>query len=157
MKAAVLGVGSILFKDDGLGVAAARKLEETQWPGDISIYDAGTALINLLPVFAENNLVIVIDALKGDNIPGTIYRLLPGELTEWSKKTASFHDAEVMDVINLAALFNSQAEVIIFGMEPADLTLGIGLSAPIQERLPVLVEYVRQELTAYIEKYPKDC
>jgi hypothetical protein len=38
------------------------------------------------------------------------------------------------------------AEVIIFGMEPLNLDTTLSLSSRIEERLPVLIEHVRQEL-----------
>lgn len=148
MNIAVLGIGNVLRRDDGLGVAAAKQLAAMRWPEHIRIYDAGTALMSLWDVFAENQVIIVIDALKGGNEPGTVYRFSADELGGGRRETlSSLHDLQVEDMIRMAALFNKHPRVIFFGMEPAALDMEPGLSERIQEKLPLLVECIRKELT----------
>jgi hydrogenase maturation protease len=128
-------------------------LAESPWPAGLVIYEAGIAVMNLWDVFIKNRLVIIIDALYGGQKPGTIYRLTPEEMDAQSKETRSLHDLGVMDIINMAAWSQHRPQVIIYGMEPGELTPEIGLSEHIRERLPALVECVRQELTSCVEKY----
>jgi hydrogenase maturation protease len=148
---AVLGIGNILLKDDGVGVEVANRLAEMPWPDNVSIIDAGTAIMSLLDVFIKNEKIIVVDCLKGGHEPGTIYRLNPEQLGAWQKESLSLHDVQVLDMMKMAALFNSHPDVVIFGIEPHTLELNLGLSETMQERFHVLVEHVRQELVNTIE------
>lgn len=150
-KIAVLGIGNILMTDDGVGVEAANRLAEMSWPVSVEIYDAGTAVMNMLDAFVKNDIIIVIDALQGGHEPGSIYRLTPQQLGERQLETLSIHDVQVLDVANMAELFGHKPEVIIFGIEPYIVDLHLGLSDLMQARLPVLVEHVRQELTDLID------
>jgi len=151
-KIAVLGVGNILRSDDGVGVEAANRLAKIAWPDNVTIYDAGTAIMNMLDVFINQDILIVIDALEGGHEPGTIYRLTPEQLGEWRREGFSLHDVQVLDMLNVAALINYHPTVIIYGIEPYVLKLNLGLSEQMQASLPVLLTYVRQELSDLIEK-----
>ena len=150
MKIAVLGIGNILCKDDGLGVAAANILAEQSWPGNVTVYDAGTAVMKLWDVFMNHEMIIIIDALRGDGAPGTIYRLTPGDLAEGEGAILSLHDLGIVDVLRLAGVLNRRPRVIIFGMEPADLSWEIGLSEPVRENLAALVACIRRELSPHL-------
>lgn len=147
-RIAVLGIGNILMMDDGVGVEVASKLADLQWPENVKIYDAGTAIMNMLDVFLDNDKLIIVDALTGGYEPGSIYRLTPEQLSEWQTDLLSLHDVQVIDMFKLAALFNRQPEVIIYGIEPYIIDFNLGLSAMMEERLPLLMKHIRQELAA---------
>ena len=74
MTTAILGVGNLLMKDDGVGVHVARALASLDLPDDVVVIDAGTDPDVAYDVdYADR--IIVIDAVLGDGPPGTIYRL----------------------------------------------------------------------------------
>jgi len=143
---AILGIGNILMQDDGAGVEVVKRLEQLDWPENISFIDGGTAVLSLLDVFINNQKIIVVDTLKGGHQPGTVYRLTPEQLGEWKKESLSLHDVQVLDVMRMAALFNSYPEVIIYGIEPYIIEMELGLSEPMLARLPALLECVRREI-----------
>jgi hydrogenase maturation protease len=143
---AVLGIGNILLTDDGVGVEVVKRLVELSWPGNVDIIDAGTAILSLLDVFVKNDRIIVVDALKGGQEPGTIYRLTPEQLGAWQTASLSLHDVQVLDVLKMAGLLGSHPEMIFYGIEPFQVELGIGLSSNMEERVSVMLDYVRREL-----------
>jgi hydrogenase maturation protease len=143
---AVLGIGNILLTDDGVGVEVVKRLMEAPWPGNVDIIDGGTAILSLLDVFIKNDKIIVVDALQGGHEPGTIYRLTPEQLGNWQKGYLSLHDVQVLDVMKMAALFDSYPEVILYGIEPFRVELSLGLSGEMEGRVPVLLDYVCREL-----------
>lgn len=149
-KIAVIGIGNVLMADDGVGVEAVNRLADMSWPENVTIFDAGTSIMQLLDVFKSNNIVIVIDALCGGHEPGAIYRLTAKELGYEQSVGMSLHDVQVLDILNIAAFFHKPPEVIIYGIEPYILTLNYGLSPAMQKQLPVLVEQVKQEIKQYV-------
>lgn len=150
-KIAVLGIGNILMQDDGVGVEVATRLMVEEWPSNVEFIDAGTAILSLLGVFTDCDTIIVVDALRGGHGPGTIYRLTPEQLAGLQKDALSLHDIHVLDMIKMAALFNRQPQVIIYGIEPFRLAMELGITKQMQERLPVLLDYVRQELVGLLK------
>ena len=151
---AVLGIGNILLKDDGVGVEAANQLAAMPWPEKVSVIDAGTAILSLLDVFLKNDRIVVIDALTGGQPPGTIYRLTPEELGVWRTGQLSLHDVQVLDIVKMAALFDRHPEVIIYGIEPFEVELELGLSGPMTGRLPELVKLVKLEVETLLDSGP---
>ena len=63
----VMGVGNILMGDEGVGVHAARLLEEQLLPGHPAILDGGTGGFHLLSLFEEYDPIILIDATMDGN------------------------------------------------------------------------------------------
>lgn len=151
-KIAVLGIGNILMKDDGAGVEVVNRLEKMSWPENVSFIDGGTAILSLLDVFINHQKIIVVDTLKGGHEAGTIYRLTPEQLGTWKIEKMSLHDVQVLDVLRMAALFNSHPEVIIYGIEPYTIELDLCLSAQMLDRLPVLLDEVKNELEGLLSQ-----
>ncbi|HSH74235.1 MAG TPA: hydrogenase maturation protease, partial [Longimicrobiales bacterium] len=72
----VLGVGSPLMGDDGLGVAAVEMLRE-RWSGDQAVVflDGGTWGMRVLPYIEGARRLLVLDAIRKGEEPGTLVRL----------------------------------------------------------------------------------
>ena len=72
----ILGVGNILYGDDGFGPAVAQRLEATGLPADIAVMDVGTGvrkiLFNLLFTERRPELVVVVDAVDRGWPPGEL-------------------------------------------------------------------------------------
>ncbi len=72
----VLGVGNILLGDEGIGVHVVRELEKEKLSGNVELMDAGTALFSVVHLLKKRKKVIVIDAAKGGEEPGTINKAM---------------------------------------------------------------------------------
>ena len=71
----ILGVGNILFSDEGFGVRVVEKLDESyEFPENVSIIDGGVLGLNLLGVISEADRLIVIDAVRNKGEAGTFER-----------------------------------------------------------------------------------
>jgi coenzyme F420 hydrogenase subunit delta len=72
----ILGVGNILYGDDGFGPAVAQRLESAGLPADIAVMDVGTGvrkiLFNLLFSERHPELVVVVDAVDRGWPPGEL-------------------------------------------------------------------------------------
>ena len=70
----ILGVGNSIQTDDGIGVHVINKMKEDPWPGYVELFDGGTLGYDLLGIIEGRKKIIVIDAVKGQQSPGTLYR-----------------------------------------------------------------------------------
>ncbi len=151
-KIIVLGVGNILLKDEGVGVHAIHELQREKYPANVSLIDGATAGLDLLPIFQEATILIIVDCVKGGGEPGSLYRFTPTEIKDLpdSLKT-SLHDFNLVDVMNLAKAFGSIPDtIVIIGVEPLEIEWGLEMTAPIQAVFPRLLDVVRNEIDAAI-------
>ena len=72
----VLGIGNIVLRDEGFGVRVAEYLRENYFfPDQVRILDGGTLGMELLRFVAGTRRLLILDAIRGDKAPGTVYRL----------------------------------------------------------------------------------
>lgn len=147
---AVIGIGNAMRRDDGVGLAAVADLQGSTPADDASIdvrsLDGEPA--RLIEAWKGRRRVVVIDAARAGSAPGAIHRIEVGvdPLPEWAN-VASSHSAGLAEAIALAeALDALPDELIIFGVEPADVAMGEGLTPAVQSAVPDLVERVRAEI-----------
>ncbi|MBL7205626.1 MAG: HyaD/HybD family hydrogenase maturation endopeptidase [Desulfobacteraceae bacterium] len=144
----VLGVGNILFTDEGLGIHVIEKLmDRYEFPENVSIQDGGVLGINLLGVISEADYLIVVDAIKNGGTPGTLYRLEGDEIPKRILAKNSLHQVDLLEALTLCQILDKVPETVILGIEPKDIkTTGIELTIPIQERIESLIDMVLREL-----------
>jgi len=144
----VLGIGNLLLKDDGIGVHIINRLEELNYDKiyNVELVDGGTCILELLDVFVSSEKVIVLDCLRGGHAPGTIYKLTPEELGTYIKPTTSLHDVQILDVMRDAKLLGHNPQVIIIGVEPAEIIYDMELSDIISKQIPSIIEILTKEL-----------
>jgi len=140
----VLGLGNLLFGDEGVGVHAARALMEEGVLG-VEIQDIGTAILDALPALQKADRVIVVDAMKGHGNPGTVYRTTMGECIG-NTCIGSLHGFDLRSVLALAGC-EKAPEFIVLGVEPGIIEWSMELSAPVKHALPGLLEALRKEIS----------
>ena len=143
----ILGIGNLLLKDEGIGVHVVRRLKDVTLPDNVEVLDGGTAGLELVDFIENRKKVIVIDAVKTGDRPGTIYRLTEKNLNMKPKAIMSFHEIDFLHALYLSeVLGNKPEETIVIGIEPKDMTDGTELSPEIEERIPRIIEVVMEEL-----------
>ncbi|SHI66414.1 hydrogenase maturation protease [Geosporobacter subterraneus DSM 17957] len=145
-KTAVVGIGNILLKDDGVGIHILKHIEEAAWSRDITLVDGGTCIFDLLDVFVKHEKVVIIDSIKGGHAPGTIYRLTPEELGSFVKATTSLHDVQVLDLLQNVNYMGYFPKVMIIGIEPEEICFDLSLSKTIKGQLPRMIEVLKTEI-----------
>jgi len=144
----VLGLGNPLRGDDGIGPRAVEELARRGLPEDVTILNGGTGGLALLPVLEGWARVIVVDAADVGREPGRFVRFTPDQVhLARTPGNLSLHHAGLSEVLALAnALDRSLPEMVIFGVQPADVGWGEGLSLPVETALPALIDAVIAEV-----------
>jgi hydrogenase maturation protease len=139
----VVGIGNILLRDEGVGVRVVEHLASSELPDFVELVDGGTAGADLIEVFADRRLVVVVDTVSGDDPPGTVLRLTPQDLLAGDGATLSLHEVGVLETLEMTALLGCSPEkVVIFGVKPRQLSWGLGLSPEIEALVPRLAKLV---------------
>lgn len=147
-KTLVLGVGNLLLSDDGLGVHAVRRLESrTDLPPEVLLVDGGTCGLELLQYFEGVERLIIIDAVKNHAQPGTLHTLTGNQIPVYLSRKISPHEVALPDLLFAAQIRDlSPSEIIVIGIEPESLDLGMELTGVVNNHLDALVEQVVQNL-----------
>lgn len=147
----IVGIGNPMRHDDGIGPAAIAQLAEGELSSSRDLVDLetlGGEATRLMEAWRGRDQAIVIDAGRAGAEPGTIHRLTVGidPLPAWAN-SASSHSAGLAEAIDLARVLDAlPAHLIVFGVEPGDLSMGEGFSAGVESALPRLVERVLAEV-----------
>lgn len=143
-KDLVLGVGNLLLSDEGIGIHAVKRLLETQvLPDDVEIVDGGTAGLNLLYYLEGVERLVIIDAVETGGPPGTIVRLAGDKIPAYMALKVSPHEITLPDFLAAAKLRDLYPkEVVVWGMQPLSLEVGVELTPCLAEKLGTLVDFV---------------
>lgn len=136
----VIGIGNDFRHDDAAGLVAARQLRER----GVTARTHEGDLAALMDLWSDADQVILLDAVSSGAPAGTLHRLdasttsLPRELF-----CGSTHALGLADAVELSRTLGTlPARVLVFGVEAADVTAGVGLTPAVERALRVLVEEV---------------
>ncbi len=148
MKIAIVGVGNILLKDEGIGVRVVRQLEnEYTFPSDVALIDGGTDGPHLTSLVADFDEIIVIDAVEGGEKPGTLYRFTLNDISFDISTHLSIHEMGVLEALNDVKLLGKEPKVTFIGVEPEDISpWGMELSPVVEEKIPEIIALIVKEL-----------
>jgi hydrogenase maturation protease len=140
----VLGIGNMLWADEGFGVRAVEALNVTvAYPApDVLLLDGGTLGLNLLEYVEASRRVLVFDAVDFGLPPGTLKVLRDAEVPRWGARKMSPHQNGFNDVLALAQLHGRAPDTITaVGVQPMTLDdFGGSLTEPVRARLAEAVE-----------------
>jgi hydrogenase maturation protease len=144
----VLGVGNLLFTDEGVGIHVVQALvEEYAFSSNISIEDGGVLGIRLLGIISEADDLIVVDAIRNGGSPGSLYRIEGDAIPNRILAKNSLHQVDLLEALTLCQALDRVPETVIIGVEPQDIeTIGLELTAPVQEKIESLKEMTLREL-----------
>jgi len=147
-KILVLGVGNILFTDEGVGVRAVEKLiEDYEFSDNVELMDGGTLGTRLMDPIMNCDLLIVVDAVLGDGPPGSIYRLTGDDLRKSIAFKNSMHQTDLVDTLIYCELAGHRPDAVVVGIEPYDYrTMSVEVSEVSRQRMPEIAEKVLEEI-----------
>lgn len=147
----ILGIGNVLWADEGFGVRCVEELvEHWQFDDQVTLLDGGTQGLYLLPFLEEADILVVFDAVDYGLPPGTLKIVEDDEVPRFmGAKKMSLHQTGFQDVIATAQLMGYCPDrLFLIGCQPVELEdYGGGLrdevAAQIQPSIDIAIEYLR--------------
>ncbi len=103
--------------------------------------------LSLLEYFKEASKIVLVDALKTGEIPGTVSKYSIPDSKNPLPNLPSHHEMQLYEIVDLARQTGILGcPIVIVGIEPKDCTPGEGLSAEVKEALPKAINVVLKEL-----------
>jgi hydrogenase maturation protease len=147
----VIGLGSPLMADDGLGLVALTMLRE-EWRFDehVELVDGGTWGMSLLPHIEAADRLILLDAIDRDEEPGALVRLDREELPRFLSLKISPHQIDLREVLAVAEIRGKlPKQTVALGLQPERVELSDQLSPMVEDRIPDVVAHACRQLEAW--------
>ncbi|HSC64169.1 MAG TPA: HyaD/HybD family hydrogenase maturation endopeptidase [Caldimonas sp.] len=148
----VLGIGNMLWADEGFGVRALEALHQRyRMPEQVSLVDGGTQGMYLLDRVCAADYVLVLDAIDYGLRPGTLRLFRDDAVPAWSDTMMSLHQATFQELLTMARLRDRfPSRITLIGVQPQRLDdLGGSLSPCVRDRVDEAVELAAAELRAW--------
>jgi hydrogenase maturation protease len=150
-KTLVLGVGNLLLSDEGVGIRVIERLVETyDLPESVQILDGGTLGLDLLYYLEGVENLLIVDAVEMEKTPGTLLRMEGEEVPAFLSIKMSPHQIGIPDMLFAAKLKDLYPRnVVLWGVQPAELDTGLDLSSAVAAQLEVLLLRVVDQLVSW--------
>ncbi|MBN1278302.1 MAG: HyaD/HybD family hydrogenase maturation endopeptidase [Chlorobium sp.] len=148
----IIGLGNILFGDEGFGVEAIRAFEKDgEYPERVQFVDGGTQGLYLLDYIESCDAVMVFDALIPLDFDRRVYVYHKEELPAFIHRKMSSHQMGLSELLGIAQLHGRMPETfVMIGIPPRILDLGSGLSEDARELLDEAVVQGREILREWL-------
>ncbi len=120
----VLGIGNILWADEGFGVRVVEEFHRRyRVPDHVTILDGGTQGLYLVNFLQEHDRLLVFDAIDYGLEPGTMKIVRDDEVPKFTgAKKMSLHQTGFQEVLSAADLLGAYPETLaLVGCQPLDL------------------------------------
>ncbi len=144
----VLGIGSRLMMDDGIGVHVVEKLKSQNNNPNIDYIAGETDIDYCLDVIQGARFIVIIDAASTGRKPGDVTVFPLDELTREFNPGFSAHGLHLIDLVHY---FHRDLKGILIGVEPAEIDCHPGLSDVLSARFPGIVNTVENILLKKIK------
>ncbi|GHT95961.1 hydrogenase expression/formation protein [Betaproteobacteria bacterium] len=146
----VLGIGNLLWADEGFGVRAVERFnQDWRFPAQVRLMDGGTQGLYLLPYVQEADALLVFDAVDYGDAPGALREVTGDKVPRFmGAKKMSLHQTGFQEVLAAAALTGRlPQELVLIGVQPEQLEdFGGSLSPSVHARLPAALDIARKWL-----------
>jgi len=136
----VLGIGNVLWADEGFGVRAVAALNEGwSFPEEVTLMDGGTLGLYLLPLVKSARRMLVFDAIDYGLEPGTLQVIRDDDIPSYlGIGKMSLHQSSFQEVLSLAKLSGQAPESAVLGGVQPKLLMDFGgsLTDLVRARIP---------------------
>jgi hydrogenase maturation protease len=144
----VLGIGNVLWADEGFGVRCVEALQAGwDFAPHVRLLDGGTQGLYLLPHVTDAKRLLILDAVDYGMEPGTLKLVENEEVPRFlGAKKMSLHQTGFQEVLMLALMTGKYPDqVLLIGCQPEQLedfggSLTDTVKATLERALPLVVE-----------------
>ncbi|WP_295739390.1 HyaD/HybD family hydrogenase maturation endopeptidase [uncultured Helicobacter sp.] len=122
MKILVLGIGNILFGDEGIGVHLSNLLKlnyRFSGENEVDFVDGGTLASMLIPLITSYDKVLILDCVSvKDAKIGDVYYFDFDNVPQIITWAGSAHEVEMLQTLRMTAIYGDLPPVKIIGIIP---------------------------------------
>lgn len=122
--ALVLGIGNLLWADEGFGVRAVEELHRRyRFEDNVLVMDGGTQGVYLVQHIRDADILVVFDAVDYGLPPGTLKLVQGDEVPKFlGAKKISLHQTGFQEVLAMAEMLGDYPRhLLLIGVQPVEL------------------------------------
>jgi hydrogenase maturation protease len=152
----ILGFGSPLMGNDGVGLKVIEALQKTELKDlkDLDIVDAGVCGLDLLNLLDGARKVIIVDAILANSSPGSVHRIEGKDLLDGIEfhPLVSVHDLTVTDVLKIGEHVQSLPEIVVIGIEIGSIVTEATqeISPDVLKGMDKAIKLIREEISSSV-------
>ncbi|MGH1358137.1 MAG: HyaD/HybD family hydrogenase maturation endopeptidase [Burkholderiaceae bacterium] len=149
----VLGIGNLLWADEGFGVRCVEALQRRyEFDDQVSLIDGGTQGLYLIQHVQRAERLLIFDAIDYGLEPGTLKVIRNDAVPKFlGAKKMSLHQTGFQEVLSLAELTGDYpAEVMLIGCQPEELEdYGGSLRPSVKQAMEHALDMGVQQISAW--------
>lgn len=149
----VLGIGNVLWADEGFGIRAVEALNAAYaFPKHVTLLDGGTQGVYLVEHVRTAGRLLVFDAIDYGLAPGTLKVVRDDEVPRFmGVKKMSLHQTGFQEVLATAQLLGGYPdELVLIGAQPEELDdYGGSLRDVVKAQIPAALDIAVRQLAAW--------
>jgi len=149
----ILGIGNLLWADEGFGVRCVEALNAAwKLPDTATVMDGGTQGLYLLPYVTSATRLIVFDAVDYGLEPGSLHLVEDEQVPRFmGAKKMSLHQTGFQEVLASADLLGQlPVNMLLIGVQPEELEdFGGSLRPIVRARVAQAVSIAIERLSAW--------
>lgn len=144
MKILLLGIGNVLYADEGVGVHFVNYITEnyrlSHPEHQVDLMDGGTLAQGLTPILCQYDHLLVVDTVNAAGVePGQVYYFdfdnAPPEI-DWQ---GSAHEVEMLQTLTMMEMVGDRPKTYVLGITPTVLEpMHLGLTSKINAAIPTM-------------------
>jgi hydrogenase maturation protease len=116
-------------------------------PEGVLAIDGGTSSMELIEDLSNLDFLLVLDTIVAGKPPGSIVKLEGDQVPVFFRKKLSPHQISLADVLaSLEFLGAEPKDIVVVGVQPVSMELGMELTPTVAEKVPEVVEIAFAEL-----------
>lgn len=164
-KILVLGIGNLLFGDEGIGVhfiSYIGKKYRFEGECEIDIIDGGTLAQRLIPIIIKYDHLIIIDTINASGVKaGEVYFFDFDEVPDAVDWQGSAHEVEMLQTLTMMDLVGDRPPTMIMGVVPTvieatEFSLSKAVSDAIVVMESTLLNYLKNLGVAAVKQQEVD-
>lgn len=149
----ILGIGNILWADEGFGVRALESLQRHyHLPDNVVTMDGGTQGLYLTNYVCEAEVLIVFDAVDYGLPPATVKVVEDDDVPAFlGAKKISLHQTGFQEVLATAEMLGHRPQhMLLIGVQPEELEdYGGSLRPAVRDRIPEAIDHALTYLARF--------
>lgn len=140
-KIALIGMGNLMFRDEGLGTYLAKYIEANYViPDNLAIVDGGLLGFSLMTYYQEYDKILIVGTNSKEGGAGSIFRYSGEEMMAMGSTRKTANEVELTMMLEICSFHEEMGEVELVTMIPEDIIeVQNGLSNTVLKRMPALL------------------
>jgi hydrogenase maturation protease len=152
LKILILGIGNVLWADEGFGVRVIERLQKNyRFPDNVTVMDGGTQGVYLVGHIQAADVLIVFDAIDYGLPPATLKCIENDEVPSFlGSKKMSLHQTGFQEVLAMAQMLGAYPKhLLLIGVQPEELedyggSLRPSVKAQIEPAIALAFSYLQR-------------